>query len=256
MNVFKDPSSFARLVIVLGVKNLKLKYKNSVFGFLWGMFNPIIYLVIFSFVFGNMFSEIDRYPLYVLSGLLFWTLFTTTSIQIIESITRNTGVIKSVSIPTISMPLGGMYSSLVGFFLMLIPFSIMMAIFGMRLGWEALLFIPVLILFSCFTFGVSLVLTAFNVYFRDVQIAWSSFMPAIFYATPIAYTPEIIPEKYRLVIELNPIHHYVSVLRELIYYNRMPDTFDLLLITLIAGASLWFGMFIFNKLKGGFISQF
>jgi ABC-type polysaccharide/polyol phosphate export permease len=132
----------------------------------------------------------------------------------------------------------------------------MMALFGMRLGWEALMFIPVLLIFSIFTFGVSLVLTAFNVYFRDVQIAWSSFMPAIFYATPIAYTPEIIPEKYRLVIELNPIHHYVSVLRELIYYNRMPDTFQLLLITLIAGASLWFGMFIFNKLKGGFISQF
>lgn len=256
MSAFKDPSKFLRLVTVLGIKNLKLKYKNSIFGFLWGMFNPVIYLVIFSFVFGNMFSEIDRYPLYVLSGLLLWTLFTTTSVQIIESITRNTGVIKSVSIPNIALPLGGMYSSIVSFLLMLIPFSIMMAIFGMRLGWEVLLFIPLLLLFSLFTFGLSLILTAFNVYFRDVQIAWSSFMPAIFYATPIAYTPEIIPAKFQLIIQLNPIHHYVSFLRDLIYYNRMPDAMSWMIVIVISALSMWFGLTIFNKLKGGFISQF
>lgn len=256
MSDFKDPSKFFRLVTVLGIKNLKLKYKNSIFGFLWGMFNPIIYLIIFSFVFGNMFSEIERYPLYVLSGLLIWTLFTTTSIQIIESITKSAGVIKSVCIPAISMPLGGLYASLVGFLLMLIPFSIMMAVFGLRLGLEVLMFIPLVFLFSCFTFGVSLILTAFNVYFRDVQIAWSSFLPAVFYATPIAYTPEIIPSQYRFVVELNPIHHYVAVLRDLVYYNRMPEAGQLLLITGIAGITLWLGLFIFNKLKGGFISQF
>lgn len=256
MSVFKDPSRFTRLVVVLGIKNLKLKYKNSIFGFLWGMFNPIIYLVIFSFVFGNMFSEIDRYPLYVLSGLLLWTLFTTTSVQIIESITRNTGVIKSVSIPNIALPLGGLYSSIVSFLLMLIPFSVMMALFGMRIGWEILLFVPLVVLFAMFTFGVSLILTAFNVYFRDVQIAWASFMPAIFYATPIAYTPEIIPEKFRIIIQLNPIHHYVSFLRDLIYYNRMPDAFSWLVVVAISVVSLWAGLTIFNKLKGGFISQF
>jgi len=89
-----------------------------------------------------------------------------------------------------------------------------------------------------------------------VQIAWSSFLPAVFYATPIAYTPEIIPEKYRLLIELNPIHHYIAVLRDLIFYNRMPEIGQLLLITGIAGITLWLGLFIFNKLKGGFISQF
>lgn len=139
---------------------------------------------------------------------------------------------------------------------MLIPFSIMMALFGLRLGWEILLFVPLVFLFSCFTFGVSLILTAFNVYFRDVQIAWSSFLPAVFYATPIAYTPDIIPEKFRIVTELNPIHHFISVLRDLVYYNQIPHATDFLIVSGIAAFFLWFGLFIFNKLKGGFISQF
>jgi len=152
--------------------------------------------------------------------------------------------------------LGGLYASIVGFLLMLIPFSIMMALFGLRLGWESLLFVPLVFLFSCFTFGVSLILTAFNVYFRDVQIAWSSFLPAVFYATPIAYTPDIIPEKFRIVTELNPIHHFISVLRDLVYYNQIPHATYFLIVSGIAAFSLWFGLFIFNKLKGGFISQF
>lgn len=256
MSVFKDPSRFARLIIVLGIKNLKLRYKNSLFGFLWGMFNPVIYLIIFSFVFGNMFSQIDRYPLYVLSGLLMWTFFSNTTIQIIESIIRNTGVLKSINVPAISMPLGGLYSSVVNFFLMLIPFVVMMYVFGMRLGWETLLFIPWLILLSGFTFGLSLVLTAFNVYFRDVQLAWASFLPAIFYATPIAYSPEIIPEKYRFVMAANPLHYYTDCLRDIIYYNRMPEGSTILVMTCLSAVSVAVGIFVFQKLKGGFISQY
>jgi ABC-type polysaccharide/polyol phosphate export permease len=256
MSVIKDSSHFFRLIFVLGVKNLKLKYKNSFFGFLWGMFNPLIYLIIFSFVFGQMFSNIDRYPLYVLCGLLIWTIFTSTSIQIIESIVRNSGVIKSVSIPGLALPLGGLYTSVVSFILMLIPFSAMMLFFDLNISWEILLAIPLFAFFFIFTFGVSLILAALNVYFRDVQIAWSTFLPAVFYATPIAYSPEIIPEKYKLVLSFNPLYRYVMSFRELVFFNRVPDINEWVLIIAFAAISILAGLTVFNKLKGGFISQF
>ena len=238
------------------MKTIKLRYKNSIFGFLWSMMNPMIYLMIFTFVFGQVFSEIDRYPLYALTGLVFWIYFSTTTIQVIESIINSSGVLKSINVPTIAFPLAAQLASLISLLLSLIPFFILMLMFGLKLGWESLFFFPVVILFSCFTFGVSIILTSFNVYFRDVQMAWSSFMPAIFYSTPIAYTSSLIPEKFLWVIKLNPLYHYIGALREILYYNQIPSLGTFLLIGGIGIVTLLVGILIFTRLERGFVSQY
>ncbi len=218
--------------------------------------NPMIYLMIFTFVFGKVFSEIDRYPLYALTGLVFWIYFSTTTVQVIESIINSSGVLKSINVPTIAFPLAAQLASLISLFLSLIPFFILMMLFGLKLGWESLLFFPVVILFSCFTFGVSIILTSFNVYFRDVQMAWSSFMPAIFYSTPIAYTSSLIPEKFLWVIKLNPLYHYIGALREILYYNHIPSLTTFLIIGGIGLSTLFVGILIFMRLERGFVSQY
>jgi len=218
--------------------------------------NPMIYLMIFTFVFGQVFSEIDRYPLYALTGLVFWIYFSTTTIQVIESIINSSGVLKSINVPTIAFPLAAQLASLISLLLSLIPFFILMLMFGLKLGWESLFFFPVVILFSCFTFGVSIILTSFNVYFRDVQMAWSSFMPAIFYSTPIAYTSSLIPEKFLWVIKLNPLYHYIGALREILYYNQIPSLGTFLLIGGIGIVTLLVGILIFTRLERGFVSQY
>ncbi|MBL0339987.1 MAG: ABC transporter permease [Bacteroidetes bacterium] len=256
MTQFANPSKFLGLIVTLGMKTIKLRYKNSIFGFLWSMMNPMIYLVIFTFVFGQVFSEIDRYPLYALTGLIFWIYFSTTTIQVIESIIHSSGVLKSINVPTLAFPLSAQFASLVSLFLSMIPFIGLMLLFGLKLGWETLLFFPILILYTCFTFGVSLILTSFNVYFRDMQLAWSSFMPAIFYATPIAYTSSLIPEKFLWVIKLNPLYHFIGALREILYFNQAPSLTAFLLLTAIGVTTLFAGLFIFNKLERGFVSQY
>lgn len=212
--------------------------------------------MIFTFVFGQVFSEIDRYPLYALTGLVFWIYFSTTTIQVIESIINSSGVLKSINVPTIAFPLAAQLASLISLLLSLIPFFILMLMFGLKLGWESLFFFPVVILFSCFTFGVSIILTSFNVYFRDVQMAWSSFMPAIFYSTPIAYTSSLIPEKFLWVIKLNPLYHYIGALREILYYNQIPSLGTFLLIGGIGIVTLLVGILIFTRLERGFVSQY
>lgn len=256
MTKFSSPSKFIGLVFALGMKTIKLRYKNSIFGFLWSMMNPMIYLMIFTFVFGQVFTEIDRYPLYALTGLVFWIFFSSTTIQVIESIINSSGVLKSINIPTIAFPLAAQLASLISLFLTLIPFLILMFLFGLKLGWETLLFFPILILFACFTFGISLILSAFNVYFRDMQLAWSSFMPAIFYATPIAYTSNLIPEKFLWILKLNPLYHFIGALRQVFYYNTVPSLSEAGLISLLGVIPLLLGMFIFRKLEKGFVSQY
>lgn len=256
MTQFANPSKFLGLIITLGMKTIKLRYKNSIFGFLWSMMNPMIYLMIFTFVFGQVFSEIDRYPLYALTGLVFWIYFSTTTIQVIESIINSSGVLKSINVPTIAFPLAAQLASLISLFLSLIPFFILMLLFGLKLGWESLMFFPVVILFTFFTFGVSIILTSFNVYFRDVQMAWSSFMPAIFYCTPIAYTSSLIPEKFLWVIKLNPLYHYIGALREILYFNQVPSAGTFLLLGGIGILTLMVGIWIFTRLERGFVSQY
>ncbi len=256
MSNFTDPSKFFGLVATLGVKTVKLRYKNSFLGFLWSMMNPLIYLMIFSFVFGQVFTDIDRYPLYALTGLVFWTFFSTTTIQVIESIINSSGVLKSINIPTIAFPLSAQLASLISLFFSLIPFMALMLAFGLKIGWETLLFFPVLILFTCFTFGASLILSSFNVYFRDVQLAWSSFMPAIFYATPIAYTSGLIPAQYLWVLKLNPLYHFIGAIREIFYFNAVPSMASFGLLLLLGIIPLVLGLTIFTRLEKGFVSQY
>ncbi len=256
MSHFDDPSKFSGLVVTLGIKTLKLRYKNSLLGFMWSLLNPLIYLIIFSVVFGRVFPEIDRYPLYALTGLLFWVFFSTTTIQVIESITNNRGVLKSINVPTIAFPLSAQFASLMSLFLTLIPFTVLMFIFGMKPGWEMLLFIPILILCTGFTLGISLILTSFNVYFRDIQMAWSSFMPAIFYITPIAYTSKLVPENFLWIIKLNPLYHFINALRQILYYNTFPSATEMGILLLLGTVPLVAGYYIFKKLEQGFVSQY
>lgn len=256
MTKFDSTYKFLGLVNTLALKTIKLRYKNSIFGFLWSMMNPIIYLTIFSVVFSKAFPNIDRYPLFALTGLVFWIFFSTSTIQIIESIINNSGVLKSINVPVIAFPIAAQQASLINLGLTLIPFTALMFIFGLKIGPETILFIPILLLFTAFTLGISLILSSLNVYFRDMQLAWTSFMPAIFYSSPIAYTSDLIPEKLIWIIKLNPLYHFIGALRDVLYYNRIPSLTSVLLITLLGIVPLLIGFYIFNKLKKGFVSQF
>jgi ABC-2 type transport system permease protein len=256
MTQFSTFSQFFGLIKALAIKTIKLRYKNSILGFFWSMINPLIYLAIFTFIFKNAFLEIDRYPLYALIGLIFWIFFSSSTIQVIESIIYNSGVLKSINVPTIAFPLAAQLASLINLFLSMVPFIALMLLFGLKIGWVTLLFFPILILFSCFTLGISLILSSFNVYFRDIQFAWTSFMPAIFYSAPIAYTSSLIPVKYLWVIKLNPLYHFIGALRDVLYDNVTPSISDFLSISILGIVPLVIGLFVFKKLERGFVSQY
>lgn len=252
----EESGQFFNLVYTLAIKTLKLKYKNSLLGFMWSMINPLMYLLIFTFVFSNVFVGIDRYPLYALTGIVFWSFFSTSTIQVIESIINSSGVMKSMNVTKIAFPIGAQLSALFSLLLTMVPFLILMFIFGLQIGWESLLFFPILILFACFTFGLSLFLSALNVYFRDVQLAWTSLLPAIFYSAPIAFASNLIPAKYAWLIKLNPLYYFINLLRDVLYHNRLPDLQNTLIAIVISAISIVVGVFIFRRLEKGFVSQF
>jgi ABC-type polysaccharide/polyol phosphate export permease len=245
--------TYYETVAVVAIKNLKLRYRNSFLGFLWTLINPLFMLSIFVFVFGKVINDIENYPLYVLSGLMFWNFFTSSSNQMINKILESGGILKSVNIPPIIFPLSALISNLMNFVITFIPFFGLMMVFGYKPSFVTLLLIPYLILFSIFTFGVSMILCCFNVYFRDVEMFWTTITPALFYATPVVYkSPESI-QKYMI---FNPFAHFMEMAREILYWNRIPSLESTLFVT---GLSLFFlglAVLVYNNLRRGFIANF
>lgn len=231
-----------------------MRYKHSVIGFMWGFVKPLIYLLIFIIIFGSQFSSTSRYVLYATSGIIFWFFFSNIIVQSIQSIIQSAGIIKSVKLNLLVFPLAELITELFNLLLAMCVFFSIMHWFDLHYSFQLLWILPSLILFSVFSFGISIMLAALNVYFRDIGILWNTIQPAIFYLTPIAYTEEFIPIKFAFVIKLNPIYPFIKLLRQPIY-SQQPIDFSLMLqCSLLSCISLLCGIFIFNKLKNQFIS--
>lgn len=243
------------LVYTIALKNIKVKYKNSMLGFMWSLLHPLAYLVIFVFVFSQVFVSIERYPLYALIGLVFWTYFANSMTQIINSIINNASIIKTIALPNILFPMSAAFAEFVTMLLSLIPFFILMLFFGLKITWVTLLIFPAIILFGLFTFGLATFLATFNVFFRDVGILWSTLSPALFYFTPIAFLSTMIPEKYMLYVKLNPLYHYMELVRDILYYNQVPSLTTMLITVGLALVMLVLGVLVFNRYKKGFVSN-
>lgn len=249
-------SHTVHLVWALAWKNIKVKYKNSLLGFFWSLLNPLLFLVIFSYIFSHAFQSIENYKLYALSGLVAWSLFPVASSQVIQSLVENSGILKSLNVPSIIFPASAVVSSLINFCLTMVPFGVLMIVFGWTPGMETIGIIPVLILYAGFIGGLSLLLCALNIYYRDVGLLWNTFLPAIFYFTPIAYPVELIPENIRWIMKLNPVYHYVQAFRSIFYIQQFPDYKVWIYMFIMAILALITGFFMYRKLEKGFISNY
>lgn len=243
------------LIYHLTIKNLKLKYKQTALGFLWSLITPLFFLLIFNFVFSKAFQSIERYPLYVLTGLIFWQFFSNASNQAIQSFLQNAGIIKTIHIPLGSIPFAAVLTELISLVLALVPFTILMLFFGLKLGWIDLFLFPILLLFVWMIYNVSYILGLLNVYMRDVGILWNTISPALFYLTPIAYDTSIIPDKYLFFIKLNPLFHFFEAFRSILYDNELPKTATLFVILGLCLASWLLRLFIQPRLEKGVISN-
>ncbi len=244
------------MLLTVAWKNVRLRYKSSLFGFLWTLFNPLLFLLIFLFIFSRAFAQVENYPVFALTGLIFWSFFATTSAHILSSVVDNAHVLRSLAVPAQVFPLAQLMAGLFNLLVSFIPFAFILAWFGWRPVPATLLVIPVVALFASFLFGLSLALCALNVYFRDIGILWSALLPALFYLTPVAYPPDLVPADLRWVASLNPLYHFIGLVRVVLYDGQIPGpelwvpAIGLSLIALLGGLS------VFNLLRRGFIANY
>jgi ABC-2 type transport system permease protein len=218
----RDLITYRELLVNLVRKELRVKYKNSVLGFVWSMLNPALYLVIFYIVFTQFLgTDIPNFPIYLVSGLLAWNLWSASLGGSVASLVGNSSLVTKVYFPREILPLASVGASLMHFFFQFVVLLIALVVFRYRVGPEALLLVPAaLIVELVLLVGVALVVSVLNVYFRDVQHLLELVLLAWFWMTPIVYPTSLVEKKGAdlfKVYMLNPMASIVLAFQRGIY---------------------------------------
>jgi ABC-type polysaccharide/polyol phosphate export permease len=192
---------------------------------------------------------------FALSGLIFWAFFATSSAHILGSLVENAAVLKSFRVPPLAFPLAQLMAGLINLLLSFVPFALVLASFGWRPAWVHLLVFPITALFAAFLFGIALALCALNVYFRDVGLLWGALLPAFFYFTPIAYPPDLVPADLRWVAAMNPLYHFIGLVRAVIVDGAVPPPAAWATGVALAAAALGVGLWTHERLRRGYVAN-
>lgn len=240
------------LIRALVARDLKVRYRRSMIGFLWSMLQPLLAMLVLQLVFSSIFdfrnSGIRSYPVYVLSGLLFWNFFQQSIVASMNSLRTNAHILQKLPVPLAVFPIATVASGLIHLFLAMVPlFGILIAT-GYPLE-RALFFLPVSILIAIvFTLGAGLLLAPLAVFFIDVVELISVTLTLFFYMTPIMY-PKSIATEHSLywVIHYNPIRSILDIFRDPIHLGKIPPLSHLSLATAIAVVIFVVGAYAFRK---------
>jgi lipopolysaccharide transport system permease protein len=247
------------LVWNLVARDLKVRYKNSVLGIVWSMLNPLGMMLVFTVVFTILIpnNSIERFPIFVMCGLLPWNWFSGSVIGSIYSVVNSAALVKKVYFPREVLPISVVLSNLVHFLLALVVLFGMMLVTGTPLTrW--ILLLPLLIAIQLvFTMGLGFFLSAVNVHLRDTAPIMDVLMLAWFFLTPVVYSTDLIPQVkvvlgydipvQRLAYILNPMASLIASYRVILYNGAPPDLGFLLRTVVTAILSFVLGYLFFLR---------
>ena len=248
-----DLAGHTNLLIELVHRDLTVRYKRSIFGFLWTLLHPLMLMAIFTVVFSHLFRrETPHYETYFLSAYIAWNFFSQTVTNAMASVAWNGPLMKRVRVPRSIFTLSSIVSGLVNLVLSMLALLVIMLIVRAPL-FPSLLFVPIsLLIVGIFTFGVSLALTALSVFFADVREMVQAGLPALLYMTPVIYPVSIVPASFRWIVERNPLTYLIEIVRAPIYYGHLPDSRTIIAAGTISLISLLCGWLIFRWLAPSF----
>jgi lipopolysaccharide transport system permease protein len=214
---WKEIWLFRDLFYFLTWRDVKVKYKQTVIGAAWAIFQPFITMIIFTVFFGKfakMPSDGIPYPIFVYSGLLFWTLFANSLGQVSNTFIENERIVTKVYFPRVILPFSAIITNIVDFFIAASILVAMMIYYQYVPSFTGLLLFPVLILMTIFsTLGIGLLFASLNVKYRDVRFILPFFIQLLIFITPVIYPVSIVSEKFRWILGLNPMAGVIDTAR-------------------------------------------
>lgn len=229
-------------------REIKRKYARSRLGIVWSVLNPLLMACVMTLVFSYMFKRsIENFPLYYMTGNLFWTLFSEGTDHSMSALADNKGLLLRAKLPRQTFVLSRMYTSLVNFGFNCVPYVLLLFLFKIRISWTMLLFPLDVILTLAFTMGIGYLLSILYVFFADIKYLYSVFLRILLYLTAIFYPVSSLPEMLQKVVGLNPVYMSVYIARECMVYGRVPHYSAWLKLSLAALISCTAGWMVFDR---------
>ena len=248
------------LIQSLVARELKARYRGSALGFLWSFINPLLLLLIYSFVFTTVMPNetkgVQPYQLFMFCGILPWTWFSSSLAEAAGSLISGGNLIKKVLFPAEVLPIVSVLTNMVHFFLGLPILIAFLLVYQRYPRGSNLLWFPVAVIVQLvFTSALALILSALAVHFRDIRDILSNLLTLWFFATPIIY-PWFQPSvrKFHLFFDINPFTHLAVTYQEALFFNQGPVGHWKWLLGLGAGSVVLFlaGYWLFDRLRDSF----
>ncbi len=236
---------YRHLLRNLVVKDLKLKYRGSVFGFIWSLANPLLMIAVYTIAFTQILQRgTPAFVFYLMLGILPWTFFANAIAMATGSIVDNGGLVRSVWFPRAILPIATVLFNLAQYLLTAVVFlPVMMAIYSVTPSSPMLAFPVFLLLQTLLTIGLALLIAVGTAFFRDVRHFVDVALAVLFWATPVVYETTQLPPRLQQAILLTPLSPYITAYHDIFYYGRWPagevwaTAVVYAVVTLVAG--LW-----------------
>jgi lipopolysaccharide transport system permease protein len=250
-----DLWAYRDLLFLLARRDITVRYKQSLLGVGWAVLQPLALMLVFTMVFGRfarMPSDGVPYPLFVLCGLLPWQFFSRTLASTSASLTSSNALVSKVYFPRLILPLSRTLSGLTDLSICFLMFFGVMAWYRVTPTWNILALPLLLALLVACALAAGIWLSALNVRYRDTGLAVPFITQVLMYASPVAYTSTVVPEKWKFVYGLNPIVGIVDGFRWSLIGRTAPDLATITSAVVIVLVILCAGIFFFRRIERSF----
>jgi lipopolysaccharide transport system permease protein len=242
---------FRDLFYLLSLRDIKVRYKQTVIGVAWAFLQPVVTTLIFTVFFGNLAqipSDDIPYPLFVYLGLLFWNFYSQALTNASASLVTNEQIVKKIYFPRLLMPAAAMFVSFIDFLIATLIFVGMMVYYQFVPTITGLWLFPLLALLTYgAALGLGLFLAALNVKYRDVRYAVPFLIQTLLFVTPVIYSTTIVSSQYQWMLYLNPMAGIIENARNTLLGSGVVNWFSLAIAAVVSMISLVVGLLYFRK---------
>lgn len=241
----------------LVARDLNIRYKSSILGFAWSMLTPLAMVLVFGFIFTRVFEVANTadFSLFFLAGFLPWQFLSGSISESVGAIVGNGALMRQVNFPREYLPLSKVVSQAVHLLLSLV----VLGVYALIRGYNFLPFLPALVItlvfFVLFVAGLSMAFAAANVAFRDLQELVPVMLLLWFYGSPLFYRLEMVPERFRWMILLNPMTWFLDLYRHVFYYQVFPPAKVILVAAGLGVGTMAGGYLLFVRLARTFSKE-
>jgi len=257
MKLLKEIYSYREMIFSLVRRDLKGRYKGSVLGFLWTFINPLLQLLVYTFVFSIvMRSGIEDYYLFLFVALVPWIFFSTSVSGGSSCIWAQQDMVKKIYFPREVLPVAFVTSQFVNMLLSFLVIFAVLLVSGKGLDLQALLYLPVIMLVEyLLALGMAMLSSAITVYIRDLEYILGIVTMAWQFLSPVMYSVEQVPEEARAIFYANPMTPIIIAYRDVLYYAKVPELGTLVHAVGVGVGLLVVGTILFGKLKKHFAEE-